>query len=377
MSSTTVKRNLTAGEIALAKQIFGDSISYNFVTVQNRLHPIVGLNPKVPATAPDGHIWFRPDIYQTDFSASTVSIADQAIFLHEMTHVWQDQHGRDVAAYGSFQTTYDYSLSATGDFFDLQLEQKAAFVEDLYRVSNGLSPRFNKDYKSGDPLAPLEAKYKQLLPVEKTLRETDFTERENNYRCFGSGTTVEMENNVWKPIETVAVGDYVLAFDPSCSSGRNELKKSLVTQVQTREVEETLDFHGTIVTPGHVFLSGDGTFKKLADILEEDGTVVREDGTVIRARTNCPVGSENDRAVPLRYTDPETGKVETASIRAGAPFAADGDKVVTVAEAMRKIGYELGTDGLFVDLDGNKVPAQWPWGRPEPTNLAENRVSFV
>lgn len=231
----------------------------------------------------------------------------------------------------------------------------------------------------GDIIRELREKAIEAIgedPADQNKHIKDLVEAVDEF-CFAAGTNISMANGAYKSIETVKIGDWVMAHDPLEDGSRGELKPQQVTQVQTREVEETLDFHGTIVTPGHVFLSGDGTFKKLADILEEDGTVVREDGTVVRARTNYPVGSEEDRVVPLRYTDPETGEAVTASIRAGAPFAADGDKVVTVAEGMRKIGYELGADGLFVDLDGNKVPAQWPWGKPEPMNLAENRVSFV
>ncbi len=75
-----------------------------------------------------------------------------------------------------------------------------------------------------------------------------------------------------------------------------------VTRTFVNDVAHVLDFHGTGVTPGHVFLCGAGRFQgrhvPLIDILRNDGAVVRQDGSLMRASTGCAVGSDADRRMP-------------------------------------------------------------------------------
>lgn len=84
-------RPLTLGERALATSVFGGAIDYDRV----RIHAAKWwpLQPSGITMAPDGHIWFHPKggLYRDDFS--TGSLADQGLFIHEMTHVWQAQNG--------------------------------------------------------------------------------------------------------------------------------------------------------------------------------------------------------------------------------------------------------------------------------------------
>jgi hypothetical protein len=74
-----------------------------------------------------------------------------------------------------------------------------------------------------------------------------------------------------------------------------------VTRTFVNDVAHVPDFHGTGVTPGHVFLCGAGRFKgrhvPLLDILRNDGAVVRQDGSLMRASIGCTVGSEADALV--------------------------------------------------------------------------------
>ena len=235
---------------------------------------------------------------------------------------------------------------------------------------------FNGQFWSDEELARQFGK--NLADFEDEIRRDAFgqSDKLEDVKCFGAHTTVLQSGGRTNEISSLEVGDLVSSF-PSSNDSKPMLSLRRVTAIHTREAEQTYDFHGTIVTPGHVFLSGDGDFKKLVEILEEDGTVVREDGSLVRARTGCPVGSVEDQVVPVTYVDGETGETVTAAMRAGAPFAADGEEAVTVAEAMRKVGYELGADGLFVDIDGNRIAAHWPWGEPDPRALAENRAAFV
>ena len=75
-----------------------------------------------------------------------------------------------------------------------------------------------------------------------------------------------------------------------------------VTRTFVNDAAHVPDFHGTGVTPGHVFLCGAGRFQgrhvPLIDILRNDGAVVRQDGSLMRASTGCAVGSDADRRMP-------------------------------------------------------------------------------
>jgi len=67
-----------------------------------------------------------------------------------------------------------------------------------------------------------------------------------------------MADGTLKPIETIEVGDDVLAYDPKPEDGLGKLKPARVLQTMTNFVEEIIDFHGVKVTPGYATLCGDG-----------------------------------------------------------------------------------------------------------------------
>jgi len=104
----------------------------------------------------------------------------------------------------------------------------------------------------------------------------------------------EVLAKVWKkPIEDITPSDWVLSFDKE-----NKLKPGKVTRTFQNEAKIILDFHGTFVTPGHVYYREDSKkankFEPLIDILRADGIIRHQDGTLIRATTGCEVGSKDD-----------------------------------------------------------------------------------
>jgi hypothetical protein len=117
--------------------------------------------------------------------------------------------------------------------------------------------------------------------------------------CFAAGTPVDMADGSKKPIEQIKIGDEVMAYDPFAENGRSGLSPKRVTQTHVTPNRIVIDFWGTKVTPGHVFLLGDGDaegqHQMLMDIILDDGAVVRDDGTLIRAATGCEVGSRGDQ----------------------------------------------------------------------------------
>ena len=79
-------RNLTTGEIALAKKIFKGSIAYERVRIHDEAY--VFFQPNNSGMTPNG------EIYVTGGCPADYSTAEshfRAFFIHEMTHVWQFQ----------------------------------------------------------------------------------------------------------------------------------------------------------------------------------------------------------------------------------------------------------------------------------------------
>ena len=123
-------RLLNPKEIDLARTIFGNSIDYfrvQLVPTDLLQYRTVANNIRVPR----------------DFAI----LKDAETYIHEMTHVWQYQHGGTsyislslsaqlVAALqtGSRNAAYDYHLSKNVSFFDLLPEQQALLVQNYYSM---------------------------------------------------------------------------------------------------------------------------------------------------------------------------------------------------------------------------------------------------
>src|ERR1035437_383146 len=81
-------REMTPGEIELARSVFGNSINYSKVRIHNSTY--------LPACAqgrniitPNGELYCGAN-YCDDFSKTDAGT--QRLFVHEMTHVWQYQN---------------------------------------------------------------------------------------------------------------------------------------------------------------------------------------------------------------------------------------------------------------------------------------------
>jgi ethanolamine utilization protein EutQ (cupin superfamily) len=98
-------RELTPGEIQMAKKIFKDSINYAKVRIHNEGYFPFGLQDANTAVTPNGEMYFLPDDFEEDFSISRD--AKKLWFIHEITHVWQYQLGYWVRFRGSFRPGLD------------------------------------------------------------------------------------------------------------------------------------------------------------------------------------------------------------------------------------------------------------------------------
>lgn len=157
-------RTLTAGQIALAQQIYGNTINYSNVRIHDEKW-IIG-QPDNTIMTPNGEIYYPPGHYESDFSSGTS--AQKALFIHEMAHVLQHDNGMNVklkAILGGGNYNYDAIFHGT-PFHKLSMEAQAEFLEDYYRKLNGIPIDPNK--KGGtleDPDRDL-SDYEEVMPMD-------------------------------------------------------------------------------------------------------------------------------------------------------------------------------------------------------------------
>ena len=209
--------------------------------------------------------------------------------------------------------------------------------------------------------------------LESGLAEEQITYEKEEQRCFAAGTQIDMADGTQKPIETIEIGDEVLAYDPAESDGRGGLRAAKVTRTLINQVPELLDFHGLKVTPGHATLCGDGANKgrhiPLMDILLADGAIVDRDSQLIRAATNLPVGSEGDQFVEVAYITSTAQKTYfRGRMRAGTLTLDDEGNTHRVLESLKREGYRLDAQGLIAKGDEKPHPLYWAGALPKPAD---------
>ncbi len=145
-------RALTKAEISLCQSVFGQAIDYDQVTVFNRKwwlfqHPRVTM-------APDGNLWFHPksNLFCDDFCGAPQTV--QALFIHEMVHVWQHQQGVFLPLARHPFCRYDYQLQAGKAYSDFGIEQQAEIVSHYFLLQRGA--KLKNGYSISD--------YQGLLP---------------------------------------------------------------------------------------------------------------------------------------------------------------------------------------------------------------------
>lgn len=132
LAAATSGRRLSITERALAFRIFGESIDYNrvrLITSGLLEYRTVGNNIYIPR----------------NFTIANAEVAQ--ILIHELTHVWQYQHGgtsyisislgSQIAAgitRGNRNFAYDYRLAGGESFFDFSPEQQGSIVENYFAM---------------------------------------------------------------------------------------------------------------------------------------------------------------------------------------------------------------------------------------------------
>ncbi|WP_425327794.1 type VI secretion system Vgr family protein [Pseudomonas nitroreducens] len=163
------ERSLTAGEIAMARIVFQDAIDYSKVKV-HRGGWWLFLGFQNAAVTPNGEMYFPKStgLYRDDFS-STTNDRDKALFIHEMTHVWQFQLGYWIKWHALWVTSrgasvYEYELKSGGKLSEYNMEQQGDIVSDYFMICVLQKPEFvwNPANQSKNP-ALLKATVQGLL----------------------------------------------------------------------------------------------------------------------------------------------------------------------------------------------------------------------
>ncbi len=145
-------RPLTAGEITLAKSVFGTAINYAPVRIIQRKWAF--FQPRETVMAPRGNLHFHPRgcRYCDDFAAGNRDA--QGLFIHEMTHVWQHQTGIFLPLRRLPFARYDYTIKPGQPLVRYGIEQQAEIVRHAYLLRIGARV----------PGAPPLAQYESILP---------------------------------------------------------------------------------------------------------------------------------------------------------------------------------------------------------------------
>lgn len=134
-----LSRALTVGERQLVSSVFGDEIDVQPVMLHRRRWMPFHLTRYI--MAPNGAIYVPPGHagWRADFSAA--SLALQGLFIHEMTHIWQHQSGRNLIAERGPLARYRYlPLKPGKPFGRYGLEQQAEIIRHAFLMCRGARP---------------------------------------------------------------------------------------------------------------------------------------------------------------------------------------------------------------------------------------------
>ncbi len=138
-------RRLTAGEQALAHEVFGSGIAPGRVQILSM--PVWN---RAFVAGPGLIVWPATRV-RADFSDPDTPLHIQAVFVHELTHVWQAQNGISLLLAkikaGDSDAAYRYDLLDSKGFAAMNIEQQAMVVEHAFTLSRGgQAPLTAEDY---------------------------------------------------------------------------------------------------------------------------------------------------------------------------------------------------------------------------------------
>lgn len=126
-------RRLTPGERSLSAEVFGDALDVGRVRIM-----ALPLWRRAFVTGPRLIVWPAVEAL-ADFSRAPLGV--QAVFVHELAHVWQAQGGvflplAKIRA-GDGVAAYAYDLTDGRPFAALNIEQQAMVVQHAFLSARG------------------------------------------------------------------------------------------------------------------------------------------------------------------------------------------------------------------------------------------------
>ncbi|WP_228064425.1 PAAR domain-containing protein [Novilysobacter avium] len=167
-------RGLTSGEVAMLRQVFGNSVDYKSVKLHNHGYWLLfGFQPDNTATAPNGDIYLPGKLFSIDFSLELDR--EQRLLVHEMTHVWQYQLGYPIKRVRGPRPnmTYEYTIDRTKRLCDYNMEAQGNIIADYYllRFRQNTDDLYDSKYRHRANLLAL---------YEGTLRDFLITPDDSN-----------------------------------------------------------------------------------------------------------------------------------------------------------------------------------------------------
>jgi hypothetical protein len=129
--------SLTASEAALVKSIFGNEIKTTRVRkyFSDKEKPGTKEGFVIPAQTfgEEGIKFYGPNYHSYDYSLAT-DVFKFGTFIHEMTHIWQNQNKIPCKETPKDSDPYAYALTLQSTFADFSWEQQARIIEDYARM---------------------------------------------------------------------------------------------------------------------------------------------------------------------------------------------------------------------------------------------------
>ena len=131
-------RALTTDEITEAKSVYGDKIDYSKVRIIDGKY--VPFQSDSVAMAPDGNIYWPGECGNL---ASCGGLPTAGVFIHEMAHVMQYQHGVNVLGQGfllqagkylsfGLYDPYKFTYDPNRAFSSYNIEQQGDYARGIY-----------------------------------------------------------------------------------------------------------------------------------------------------------------------------------------------------------------------------------------------------
>ncbi|MBO6629674.1 MAG: hypothetical protein JJ939_14760, partial [Alphaproteobacteria bacterium] len=216
----------------------------------------------------------RTGVYQT---ISRVTLIDPS--TGQEVSVWVSDTGESVGGLVTITHAELEEFSQTGKFAggdrykafvtdhgEISLEQAGGFASPLVasRTVLGTGETVIRVVFESSTLSGLTSEQLKLIVNAEA-------------QCFAAGTPVEMADGSSKPIEKIRAGDWVLSFDQS-----GNLQPGRVTSVFESATNNLLTLsNGLVTTPGHPFLTSNGSFSPILEITSARLPVVDRAGNEI------------------------------------------------------------------------------------------------